>query len=56
MGKFQDITGQKFGKLTVIKRAPNKGRRTMWTCQCDCGKIVTVYAEALKNGNTKIAN
>lgn len=53
MGKFQDITGQKFGKLTVIKRAPNKGRRTMWTCQCDCGKIVIVYAEALKNGNTK---
>lgn len=53
MGKFQDITGQKFGKLTVIKRAPNKGRRTMWVCQCDCGKIVTVYAEALKNGNTK---
>ena len=33
MGKFQDITGQKFGKLTVIKRAPNKGRRTphLWS-------------------------
>ena len=39
---FNDLTNQKFGKLTVISRAENKisssGRaRTMWNCFCDCG-------------------
>lgn len=38
MGKFKDLTGQKFGRLTVIERAPNKGKRTMWKCVCSCPK------------------
>lgn len=25
----------------------------MWTCVCDCGKTVTVYATALRSGNTR---
>lgn len=32
-----DLVGRKFGKLTVIRRAPNRGRRTRWICQCSCG-------------------
>ena len=32
MPKFEDLTGQKFGRLTVIKRAPNKNGRTAWYC------------------------
>lgn len=37
MPKALDITGQKFGKLTAIKRGPSKNNKTYWYCQCDCG-------------------
>lgn len=47
-----DLTGQKFGKLTVLHRAPNQGRRTMWECECECGNITEVRTENLKNGHT----
>ena len=30
MPKLEDLTNQKFGRLTVIKRAPNKNGRTAW--------------------------
>lgn len=36
MGKFKDLTGQRFGMLTVIGRAPNHCGRTAWCCLCDC--------------------
>lgn len=49
--KFKDFSGQKIGKLEVLKRAPNKisgGRnRTMWVCQCDCGNNVDVSSDYL---------
>lgn len=51
--ELMDLTGQKFSRLTVIGRAPNHGRRTMWNCKCDCGKEVTVRAENLRSGNSK---
>lgn len=38
---FRDLTGQKFGEWTAIKRAPNRGRNTYWLCSCSCGKTVT---------------
>jgi len=51
---FQDLTGQKFNKLTVINREPNtKSGQTMWKCQCDCGNFVIVNGRDLKNGHTK---
>ena len=53
MGGFIDLTGQKFHKLTVISRAPNRGRQTMWFCICDCGNEKTVGASHLKSGHTK---
>lgn len=52
--KFNDLTGQKFGKLTVISRAENKisggKNRTMWICRCDCdkNKEIIVSADYLK--------
>ena len=52
--QLKDLTGKKFGKLTVIGRAENKigssGRpRTMWNCVCDCrdDKIITVSSDYL---------
>lgn len=53
MGRFEDLTGQKFGRLTVIGRAENKGSQTYWKCKCDCGNECTVNAYCLKKGFTK---
>lgn len=44
MGKFIDLTGQRFGKLLVIKRVgSDKSKHSTWLCQCDCGnkKIIS---------------
>lgn len=49
-----DLTGQKFGKLTVIKRS-NKRRSSglpLWECLCDCGNVTYVTSSDLKSGNT----
>ena len=53
MGKFIDLTGQRFGKLTAISRAENRGKITFWACNCNCGNSITVDAMSLKRGNTK---
>lgn len=60
MGKFEDLTGQKFGRLTVIKRAPDyispKGYKiTQWSCKCDCEEQNEVIASthSLKSEHTK---
>ena len=50
---FQDLTGMKFGRLTVLERAENKGGKTYWRCRCECGEEVTVYSHSLKSGATK---
>lgn len=51
--KFVDLTGQRFGRLTVIKRVENNGKKVMWLCRCDCGNETTVFSGYLRNGNTK---
>lgn len=53
MGKFQDLTGMKFGKLTVVERAENQGKKTMWRCLCECGNEKIVNGHDLKSGATK---
>lgn len=51
--KFIDLTGQKYGRLTVLERAENtKSGRTQWLCKCDCGKQTVVKADNLRNGHT----
>lgn len=54
MGNFIDLTGQKFGRLTVIKRVENsKTKGALWLCKCDCGNETIVQSGNLKNGNSK---
>lgn len=54
MSAVTDISGRRFGKLTVIDRAgSNKNGRALWNCQCDCGEFVIVKGNALLSGNTK---
>ena len=49
----QDLTGQIFGKLTVIDRAANWLGRTAWNCRCECGSAVTVTANGLRSGGAR---
>lgn len=58
-----DLTGKKFGRLTVIRfdhsklRANSKGTKTgatsFWFCRCDCGKETVASMGHLKTGHTK---
>lgn len=52
MGKFQDLTGQRFGRLTVINRTQNKGNKVVWKCKCDCGNETETTSYHLKSGQT----
>ena len=53
MGKLIDLTGQRFGKLTVLKRGKDKNKRASWICQCDCGEIKEIRGDNLRNGISK---
>lgn len=49
-----ELTGQKFGRLTVLEKAGiNKNRVILWKCVCACGKIKIVRSVSLRNGHTK---
>lgn len=45
--------GQKFGKLTILHKAENKNYQSRWTCQCECGSIITTSSHNLLRGNSK---
>ena len=51
--KADDLTGQRFGRLTVMKRVGTADRKAIWRCHCDCGKKTNVRSSDLKSGNTK---
>ena len=54
-GKREDLTGQRFGRLTVVNLneeiSKQKGR-LYWNCKCDCGNEKVVYRGHLKSGRT----
>ena len=51
---FKDLTGQRFGRLTVVERLPaKKNRKTRWRCVCDCGKETEATIDHLTSGNTR---
>ena len=54
MPKLEDLTGQRFSYLTVIKKAgKNKSDKILWLCKCDCGKLKIIQGASLKNGRIK---
>lgn len=54
MSELIDLTGKKFGKLTVVCRVENnKHRQPQWKCVCDCGKETVVVGQKLRKGITK---
>ena len=57
MGNYKDLTGQRFGRLTVISRAENHvskngNSRTAWICKCECGNELVVMGLNLTRKHT----
>ncbi len=50
--RFIDLSGNRYGKLTVIKRAENRGKDVFWLCKCDCGNTTEVNGSKLRSGKT----
>lgn len=46
--KLRDLTGQRFGHLTVLIRVPPR----KWLCRCDCGKEIGVFTDNLTRNHT----
>ena len=55
----EDITGRRFGSLTVLSRAENRtfttkdgwrGCRAYWVCKCDCGTVKEIRGDHIRKG------
>lgn len=54
MGKIIDLTGMRFGRLTVISRSgKDKFGKSAWLCKCDCGNEKTASTNMLNGGHVK---
>ena len=54
MGKFKDLTGKKFHKLTVIERSGHdQYGKILWRCKCDCGNEIITLGSGLVNSHCK---
>ena len=48
MGKLKDLTGERFGNLTVLEKADGlQNRYYTWLCRCDCGNEIVVNTKNL---------
>lgn len=50
--KKRDLTGERFGRLVVLKEVPKRpgDRRFRWLCQCDCGNTCEAQSNVLVGG------
>lgn len=51
--RFIDLTGQRFGKLIVLRRVKSNKRGARWLCLCDCGKKGIRDSWTLQVGQSK---
>ena len=53
--RIKDLTGQRFGRLTVVSRSKEQGLHgeTLWNCRCDCGENAVVTGGSLASGGTQ---
>ena len=51
---FDDLTGQPFGQLSVVKYAGRRhvfgGTSLVWICRCECGRLTLSTSAGLKGG------
>lgn len=48
-----DLTGEKIGKLTVLKESERRGGSRVWLCVCECGNTTEVRQGKLRGKETK---
>ena len=55
VGKKLDLTGQRFGRLVVIRKSVERANagEVLWECKCDCGEFSVVKSGNLRSGSTK---
>lgn len=53
MGSFIDLTGQRFGRLTVLYKSFKKGKNWFWHCKCDCGNEKDIDGRNLRGGHSQ---
>lgn len=55
MSKPNDLTGRRFGRLTVLHATEMRdgARGIVWMCKCDCGEVLPISGQSLKRGITK---
>lgn len=54
MASAADLSGQKFGRLTVLERYyTDKTTSAVWVCKCDCGNTKNVPGSDLRRGKTQ---
>lgn len=50
MGTINNLTGNTYGRLTVISRSENIGNHAAWLCQCSCGRNKVIRGDHLVYG------
>lgn len=50
---LKDEAGKKYGRLLVLSQADTVNKHVRWNCRCDCGTLVTVRGESLRDGTSK---
>lgn len=55
MSRLIDLTGQRFGRLNVIRRDTEQTTKCgiKWICVCDCGNVKSILGDNLKKGKTQ---
>jgi len=53
MGRFRDLTGHTYGRLTVIKREGTQSGHPLWLCKCSCGNTTYVLSGDLIKKKTR---
>ncbi|MCP4487836.1 MAG: hypothetical protein GY820_11040 [Gammaproteobacteria bacterium] len=51
--QWQDLSGNTYGRLTVISFSHKKARKSYFNCECECGNKIVTRSDMLKSGNTK---
>ena len=52
-GRHTDLTGMRFGRLTVVAYDGHRGKRNYWTCACDCGGTAVTSSGSLMQGHSQ---
>lgn len=53
MGRAVDLTGMRFGRLSVVRKTRSASGRVAWVCKCECGNETTTLTTELLKGHAK---